>query len=93
MPFNVVCATSMHVMARAAWSYSFARPSPRSSLHQGRHRFEARRNGVVLRAAVESNLASIATAVAAAFSLHAWCNTIHEQFGPNGTVTPELMLR
>ena len=55
--------------------------------------YDPDRDGVALGAAVESSLASIAKAVAAAPNLQVWCDTVYGQFGPHGTVTPGLMLR
>ncbi len=55
--------------------------------------YDPDRDGIALRAAVQSNLASIATAITAAPSLQAWCDIAYGQFGPGGTVTPGLMLR
>ena len=55
--------------------------------------YDLDRDAVALRATVESNLASIAKAVVAAPNLQVWCDTVYEQFGPSGTVTPGLMLR
>ena len=51
------------------------------------------RDAVAMRAAMQSNLASIADRISALPRPQIWCDSVYAQFGPDGTITQGLMLR